>query len=303
MQAALACSGRAICRWLGIHRSTLRYQPRAVPERKRLIEAEILRLSRAHPTLGYKKIARKLRELGHGVSKKLVQRVRREEGLQVPPPQPRRRRQGLSTGLPQQATHRNHVWSWDFVSDYTQRGGKLRVFNLIDEYTRECHCIHADRAIRAEDVLALLQDTVARHGPPEYIRSDNGPEFIAKAIQRWLADNKIKTLYIDPGCPWQNGYVESFNSRFRAECLNRELLYTLTESRVVFADWRHYYNNHRPHRSLGLLTPAQFAKQSLSAGPGSSRATPSLRRTPQNPQHTTYPPESLSSKVDQNVGP
>ena len=286
MQAALACSGRAVCRWLGIHRSTQCYEPRAVPERKRLLENEIVRLSRAHPTLGYKKIAGLLRELGHRVGKKLVQRVRREEGLQVPAPRTKVRRQGRSTGLPTKATHRNHVWSWDFVSDWTERGGAIRIFNLIDEFTRECHCIHADRKIRAEDVLSLLKEAIARNGTPCFIRSDNGPEFIAKVIQKWLADSKIGTLYIDPGCPWRNGYVESFNSRFRAECLNGELLHTLSESRVVFSDWRDDYNNERPHRSLGLLTPAQFAKQSLPAGPGSGRATPSLRRTPQSSTST-----------------
>lgn len=246
------------------------------------MEAQIVTMSRDHPTLGYRKIAAKLREAGWLASKKVVQRVRREEGLQVPPPRARQRRQGLSTGLPQAATHRNHVWAWDFVSDYTQRGGKLRCFNLIDEHTRECHCIHADRAIKADDVLSVLKETIDRHGAPQYIRSDNGPEFIAKIIQQWLTDNHIKTIYIDPGCPWQNGYVESFNSRFRLECLDRELLYTLSESRVVFADWRDYYNHQRPHRSLGLLTPAQYAKQ-LTAGSGSSRPTASLRQNLQNP--------------------
>jgi len=286
VQAALACSGRAVCRWLGIHRSTQRYAARTAPERKQLLENEIVRLSREHPTLGYKKIAGLLRELGHRVGKKLVQRVRREEGLQVPASRAKTRRQGLSTGLPTKATHRNHVWSWDFVSDWTERGGAIRIFNLIDEHTRECHCIHADRKIRAEDVLRLLKEAIARNGAPRFIRSDNGPEFIAKVIQKWLAESKIGTLYIDPGCPWQNGYVESFNSRFRAECLNRELLHSLSESRVVFADWRDYYNNERPHRSLGLLTPAQFAKQSLPAGSGSGRATPSLRRTPQSSTST-----------------
>jgi len=210
--------------------------------------------------MGYKKITAELRKAGFCVSKKLVQRVRREEGLQVPPPKRKQCRQGLSTGLPQKGKHRNHVWAWDFVSDYTQRGGKLKVFNLIDEYTRECHAIHAAREIKATDVLAVLKDAISRHGAPDYIRSDNGPEFIAKVIQRWLADNEIGTLYIDPGCPWQNGYVESFNSRFRAECLNRELIYTLSEAKFIFKEWLSFYNNQRPHRSLGLLSPAAFAK-------------------------------------------
>ena len=149
VQAALSCSGRAACRWLGIHRSTLRYRPKPVADKKQKLEAEIVKMSRKHPTLGYKKVARKLQEHGWAVNKKQVQRVRREEGLQVPPPRRRQRRRGRSTGLPQQAAHRNHVWAWDFVSDHTERGGKLRAFNLIDEYTRECHCIHADRAIKA----------------------------------------------------------------------------------------------------------------------------------------------------------
>jgi len=273
--------------------------PKAVPEKKRLLEAQFVRVSQEHPTLGYKKIAKLMRNMGMRINKKQVQRVRREEGLQVPPPKPRRRRQGLTTGLPQKAKHKNHVWAWDFVSDYTQRGGKLRAFNLIDEYTRECHCIHADRAIKSTDVLDLLQKAIERHGAPVYIRSDNGPEFIAKAIQGWLAEHKIKTLYIDPGCPWQNGYVESFNGRFRAECLDRELIYTLSESRVVFGDWLHYYNNTRPHRSLGLLTPSEFAKKNFSTGLGSKNPSGSFRQgrsnTKQQHNHST---ETISSNVD-----
>mgnify|MGYP001158022577 FL=1 len=215
----------------------------------------------------------------------------------ITPAKRRQRRRGRSTGLPQQAGHKNHVWAWDFVSDHTERGGKLRAFNLIDEYTRECHCIHADRAIKAADVLALLQEAIARHGPPQHIRSDNGPEFIAKAIQTWLRDNGIKTIYIDPGCPWQNGYAESFNGRFRAECLNRELLYTLSESRVVFEAWRRYYNHERPHRSLGLQTPAKFAQSQLVEGSASGRPPASLRRSLQGNQKKTdkpKPPETVS---------
>jgi transposase InsO family protein len=260
-----------------------------VPERKQRLEAEIVKLSKAYPTFGYKKIAAKLREAGWPVGKKLVQRVRREECLQVPPPKARTRRQGLSTGLPQQARRKNHVWAWDFMSDYTQRGGKLRVFNLVDEFTRECHCIHADRAIKAKDVLRALQEAIARHGPPAYIRSDNGPEFIAKAIQKWLHAHRIKTIYIDPGCPWQNGFAESFNSRFRAECLDRELLYTLRESRVVFADWREHYNHERPHRSLGLQTPHAFAQTLNQRGLGSGRPPGSLRQALVPNQNTEQP--------------
>lgn len=291
VQQTLSCSGRSVCRWLGLHRSTLRYKPKPVADKKKLLEAEIVKMSKRYPCFGYRKITRKLVEQGWAVGKKLVQRVRREEGLQVPPPKPRRRRKGLSTGLPQQAGHRNHVWAWDFVSDYTERGGKLRVFNLIDEFTKECHCIHSDRAIKATDVLRVLEEAIKENGAPKYIRSDNGPEFIAKAIQRWLKANGIRTIYIDPGCPWQNCYVESFNEKFRRECLNREVIYTLSESRVIFADYRQLHNYERPHRSLGLLTPKAYAKQ-LTSPSGSGRATPSLRQMDvqeqPKPQETTH---------------
>ena len=147
----------------------------------------------------------------------------------------------------------------------------------------------------------MLQEAIERHGAPKYIRSDNGPEFIAGVIQRWLRDHQIQTIYIDPGCPWQNGYAESFNGRFRRECLNRELLYTLSESRVVFEDWRQYYNHQRPHRSLGLQTPAQFAQSQQKQDSGSSRATPPLHRnlgSEQSSEDKPKPSGTVSSQLD-----
>ena len=299
VQETLSCSGRSICRWLGLHRSTLRYTPRPVPEKKRLLEAEIIKMSRKYPFFGYRKVTRKLIEGGWAVGKKLVQRVRREEGLEVPPPKPRRRRQGISSGLPQEARHRNHVWAWDFVSDYTVRGGKLRVFNLIDEFTKECHCIHSDRAIKAVDVLSVLEEAIKENGAPKYIRSDNGPEFIASAIRDRLKERGIKTIYIDPGCPWQNSYVESFNDKFRRECLNRELIYTLSESRVIFADYRHLHNYERPHRSLGLLSPKAYATEIADLG-GSGRATPSLHHRGHQPKTTE---KSKTNRLPGNLSP
>jgi transposase InsO family protein len=275
---ALGCSGREACRWLGFNRSTLRYAPKPVVGRKRMLEEAIVAMSLRYPTEGYKKIAGQLRALGYRINKKQVQRVRRQEGLLVPPSQKRQRRQGLSTGLPQKAKHKNHVWAWDFVSDYTHRGGKLRVLTLIDEFTRECHALHADRSITAADVLRVLEERIEQHGAPQFIRSDNGPEFIARIIQQWLKDNPIGTIYIDPGCPWQNGYAESFNSRFRAECLDREMIYTLSEGRVVFNDWRHYYNHVRPHRSLSLLTACAYARSLNGQSLGSVRPAGSSRQ-------------------------
>jgi len=163
---------------LGIHRSTYRYRPKSPAQQRAQLEKAIVKLSQKHPTLGYKKITGKLRTAGYRVGKKRVQRVRREEGLPVPPPKKKTRRQGVSTGLPTKAERRNHVWAWDPASagsDHTQRGGSLKVFNLIDEYTRECHAIHTARELKSADVLAVLQRAIAQHGAPTYIRSDNGP--------------------------------------------------------------------------------------------------------------------------------
>jgi hypothetical protein len=148
VQAAMSCSGRAVCRWLNFSRGTFSYRTKSKPEGKQKLELEIVRVSKAHATLGYKKITQKLRELGYSVNKKQVQRIRREEGLQVPPPKPRQRRRGVSTGLPQQAGHRNHVWAWDFVSDYTERGGKLRMFNLILEYKPTDPTFHIPKTVK-----------------------------------------------------------------------------------------------------------------------------------------------------------
>ena len=168
-------------------------------------------------------------------------------------------RRGISTGLPTTATHRNHVWTWDFIADATVRGGALKLLTILDEYTRECHVLWAERALKAADVLHWLQKAVEQHGAPEYLRSDNGSEFIAKIVQRWPKENRIKTIYIEPGSPWQNGFVESFHGRFRDECLNREQLWTLTETRVVVGDYRQKYNQVRPHSRLGYESPAVFA--------------------------------------------
>ena len=180
-----------------------------------------------------------------------MQRLRRSLGLRVPPTRRKVVRRGVSTGLPTKAEHRGHVWSWDFISDATTRGGALRMLTILDEYTRECHVLRADRALKSSDVLEWIGRAIAEHGSPAYLRSDNGPEFIAKEVQRWLAANQIKTIYIEPGSPWQNGFVESFHGRLRDECLNREQLWTLTEARVVIEDYRCQYNHHRPHSKLG----------------------------------------------------
>src|ERR1022692_3353893 len=265
MVAAGVCSGRAVCRILRLSRSTYWYRGRAPTTAQQQLGQRLRELSDEHPRYGYRRIAVLLGEEGWRVGKRQVQRLRRAEGLRVPPTRRKIVRRGVSTGLPVKATHRGHVWTWDFIADATVRGGALRMLTILDEHTRECHVLRADRALRAEDVLAWLQKAIEEHGAPEHLRSDNGPEFIAHAVQQWLRENQIKTIYIDPGSPWQNGFVESFHGRFRDECLNREQLWTLTEARVVVGDFRQKYNQVRPHSRLGYESPAVFAARSCPA--------------------------------------
>jgi len=256
------CSRRAACRFLRLARSTYGYRGRTPTAREEQLRQRLLALSVEHPRYGYRRIAALLRREGWPVGKRQIQRLRRAEGLRVPPSKRKLVRRGVSTGLPTTATHRNHVWTWDFIADATVRGGALKMLTILDEYTRECHVLWAERALKSADVLEWLQKAIGQHGAPEFLRSDNGSEFIAKIVQRWLKEHSIKTIYIEPGSPWQNGFVESFHGRFRDECLNREQLWTLTEARVVVGDCRQKYNQVRPHSRLGYESPAVFAARS-----------------------------------------
>ena len=255
------CSGRAACRIFYLARSTYhRAEPVPSPRQQQLL-ARLQALSEQHPRYGYRRITALLRQEGWPVGKRSIQKLRRQAGLRVPPTQRKILRRGHSTGLPTKATHRGHVWTWDFIADATVRGGALRMLTILDEFTRECHVLRADRALRSEDVLEWLHRAIQAHGAPEYLRSDNGSEFIAHTVQRWLAEQRIRTIYIDPGSPWQNGFVESFHGRFRDECLNREQLWSLSEARVVIEDFRQQYNTRRPHSKLHYQSPARFAAQ------------------------------------------
>jgi putative transposase len=275
------CTAREACRHFGLHRSTFSYDAKQPDAWMAKLKAALRRMSREHPEMGYMKIARLLKQAGWRVGSRLIQRLRQQLGLMVPVKKPKRRRCGISTGLPTKATHPNHVWTWDFVHDTTMRGGKLRMLTVLDEYTRQSRCIHVDRKINARKVRSIMSRLIAEHGAPEHIRSDNGSEFIEKELRAWLASQSIKTLYIEPGSPWQNGYIESFHARLREECLNREMLYTLTEARVVIEDWRWKYNHLRPHGSLGYISPIEFEQkleaESSTQGKGSSRPSASFR--------------------------
>jgi transposase InsO family protein len=172
------------------------------------------------------------------------------------------RRLGLSTAERQRAERARQVWSWDFVEDQTENGSRFRILTLLDEHTRQSLAVHVAWSIRAVDVITVLEASIGRYGAPEHLRSDNGPEFIAYAIQDWLAAAQIKTLYIRPGSPWENGHIESYHDKLRDECLNRELFGSLREARIILEAWRIEYNERRPHSSLSYQTPGEFARRS-----------------------------------------
>ncbi len=231
------------------------------------MQQEIVELSEDNPRYGYRRVTALLRREGHEINAKRVQRVRRQRGLQVSRRQRKLRRLGVSTAERQRATRVNQVWSWDFVEDQTENGTRIRVLTLLDEHTRECLAAHVDWSIRAVDVITVVEAAMARYGVPGHLRSDNGPEFIAYAIQDWLGEKKVKTIYITPGSPWENAYIESFHDKLRDECLNREIFSSLWEARVVIEQWRLHYNAERPHSSLGYQTPEEFAGRRIECLP------------------------------------
>ena len=250
----------AACRALGLSRSTYYRKKEESPE-KRESRERIVALSEKHPRYGYRRVTVVLRRSGKKVNAKRVQRVRREEGLVVSKRQRKMRRIGISTAQRQKAQRPRQVWSWDFVHDQTENGSSLRILTLIDEHTRQCLAMHVARSIRAVDVITVVEAAIARYGAPEHLRSDNGPEFIAYAVQDWLEASGIKTIYIKPGAPWENGHIESFHDKLRDECLNREIFRSLAEARVIVESWRVDYNERRPHSALGYLTPEEYTNQ------------------------------------------
>jgi transposase InsO family protein len=270
------------CRALELARSSF-YLASQVRAESRTLGQEIKGLSQKHPRYGYRRITALLRREGHEVNAKRVQRIRRKEGLQVSRKQRKLRRLGLSTAERQRAEHANHVWSWDFVEDQTENGTRFRMLTLIDEHTRECLAMHVDWSIRAVDVITVVEAAIARYGAPAHLRSDNGPEFIAYAIQDWLGEQNVKTIYITPGSPWENAYIESFHDKLRDECLNREIFGSLMEARVVLEQWRLEYNGWRPHSALGYQTPSEFAGRAATpSGLRSGFALPPSRRVESN---------------------
>ena len=261
VRGKLGVSERRVCRVIDQPRSTQRDNP-VVRDDEECLRAEIIRLASKYGRYGYRRITALLKREGFRVNHKRVERIWREESLKVPKKQPKRGRLWLNDGscVRLRPTHRNHVWSYDFVADRTHDGRSIKMLTVIDEYSRECLAIVVEQRLQSDDVLSCITELFVKHGPPEHIRSDNGSEFTARVVHQWLKRLGVQTLFIEPGSPWENGYNESFNGKLRDELLNGEIFYTLKEAQVLIEKWRLEYNTFRPHSSLNNRPPAPEAR-------------------------------------------
>ncbi len=259
-QKVFQVSERKVCRALEQPRSTQRYIKQK-PKDEDSLTLRVVELASQYGRYGYRRITALLHNEGWQVNHKRVERLWRKEGLKVPSKQPKRGRLWLNDGscLRLKSEFPNHVWSYDFVLERTHDGRAFRILNVIDEFTRECLAVMVKRHLDHEDVQECLTQLFCERGVPVHLRSDNGPEFIAQALRNWLSKLSVKPLFIEPGSPWENGYVESFNGKMRDELLNREIFYTLQEAQILIARWRKDYNTTRPHSSLGYRPPAPQA--------------------------------------------
>jgi putative transposase len=283
------------CRALRLARSSFYRVPKAGAVSD-VSQIEGIGLSQKHPRYGYRRITALLRRQGQKINAKRVQRIRRVEGLQVRKKQRRNRRLDLSRAERRRATAPNEVWSWDLVHDQLESGSAFRILSLIDEYTKECLALHVGWSIRAIDAIEVIEQMIERHGQPAYLRSDNGPEFIAYAITDWMKERGVSSLYIKPGAPWEQAYIESFHDKLRDECLNREVFATLAQACVIIESWRKEYNEHRPHSPLAYRTPNEFATQNrkqtrdlVTDKPRRKNGEHALGFDHARPQSATYP--------------
>lgn len=250
-------SVRHICRLLEWNRSTFQYQP--CPDRNAMLREELRTFSESKRRRGARKAHNFLKRKGIAASRNRVHRLWKQERLQVKKRIGKKRKPSDKQGsVPLVAEYPGHVWSYDFIFDATAGGSRLKLLTIGDDFTRECHAIAVGTSMRSETVIAVLARLVSEHGAPKYLRSDNGPEFIAHAVRAWLAGQKTRTFYIDPGSPWQNGFRESFHGRFRDEFLYGTLFANVAESQVLSEGYRREYNTERPHQSLNYLTPVEF---------------------------------------------
>ncbi len=253
----LNVSQRRACRVIGQPRATQRY-PKRIDEDEELLREQIVFLASRYGRYGYRRVTAMLRNEGWLVNHKRVERIWRQEGLKVPAKQPKRSRLWLNDGsiVRLKPEFPKHVWSYDFMQDRTHNGVSFRILNVIDEYTRECLTVKVARRLTHKDVLDVLLDLFLERGVPVHIRSDNGSEFIAKKVRKFLSRLSVKPLFIEPGSPWENGYIELFNGKMRDELLAREIFYSVKEAQVLIEMWRKHYNTVRPHSSLGYRPPA-----------------------------------------------
>ena len=256
----MSVSERRVCRAVGQPRSTQRYVKQRPSDEPELVK-RLHELARDHPRHGYRMMTGQLQLEGWHINHKRVYRLCRQEGLKVPQKKRKRRSLGCTNNgvIRQRSNHKNDVWAWDFIFDRDECGRALKWFVMIDEYTRECLTLEVGRRMRSEDVLNHLRDLMLIRGVPNHIRSDNGPEFIAADIRKFLSSAGVGTLYIEPGAPWENGIVESFNSRLRDELLECEIFENLNCAKKFSEHWFLYYNHRRPHGALKYQTPAQYA--------------------------------------------
>lgn len=270
--AVLGVSERRACRVLGQARAVQRYTPIGRDDEDALTRRTV-ELAAVYGRYGTPRITALLRREGWCVNHKRVERIWRREGLKVPKKQPRRGRLWLNDGscVRLRPERKDHVWAYDFVHARTHEGRPLRLLVIVDEHTRECLSIDVARKLTSDDVLERLAWLMATRGVPDHVRSDNGPEFTARVVRDWLGKVGVKTLFIEPGSPWENGYVESFNGKLRDELLNRESFGTLLEARVLIERWREHYNTVRPHSALGYRAPAP---ETIAAGPPSAPGGP-----------------------------
>jgi putative transposase len=254
------CTNRCACRLVNISRSVAEYTLRRPQEEKELLE-RIKELAHQHRRYGYRRITILLQKEGERVNHKRVYRLWRREGLSLKKRKFKRKKVTRIKGEMKRAEYPNHVWTYDFIDDVTERGNQIRILNVVDEFSRECLAIRVGRSITSQEVIEVLEYLSLKRGMAEYIRSDNGPEFIARAIKEWLERHGVRSIFINPGSPWENSYIESFHGKLRDECLNQEIFSSVEQAGIVLENWREEYNNYRPHSALGGLSPLAYVRR------------------------------------------
>lgn len=256
-------SERRACEILEFNRSSIRYRHSDVPEFSKKVVNQVIEMANTYKCYGYKTITQLLKRLGYIVNKKRIFKVWQEYELSLPQRRKRKKRR-IPYERPHKATRVNEVWCYDFLYTKTEHRDILKILVVLDEFSRECLKIKVNRKLNSEDIKTALSEILCNRPKPDYIRSDNGPEFISRNLREWLHKRDIRPQYIEPGKPWQNGFIESFNARFRSECLNRELFWSRAEAQTVCSWWKQVYNYFRPHSSIGWKTPAEMGSMSSS---------------------------------------